>query len=193
MRALEKRSRLVAALGNKIQGERYAHSLRVAETAGQLARRFGANVEAADAVGLMHDYAKQYTPAELFALGTRYELVKDPAEVAAPDLLHGPVAAILLAEAGLITEPDQLAAIREHTTGAAEMSLLSQVLWVADYIEPGRRFPGVDEVRALADHDLRAALRLALEQTIRHCLDRGWLLHAKTVQARNWLISMQTG
>ncbi|HYG56678.1 MAG TPA: bis(5'-nucleosyl)-tetraphosphatase (symmetrical) YqeK, partial [Symbiobacteriaceae bacterium] len=123
--------------------------------------------------------------------GRRRGLIIDPAEEAQPHLLHGPVAAALLAEQGLITDQAVLDAIRWHTTGRPGMSMLEKVIWVADYIEPGRHFPEVSKVRLAATQDLDRALIMALDNSIAHVLQRGWLLHVYTVHTRNWLLTQQ--
>jgi predicted HD superfamily hydrolase involved in NAD metabolism len=184
---------LEQALQLQVSGERLQHTRRVVETARRLAACHGADAEKAAVAGLMHDYARGMAPAELLFVGRRYKVLTDPAEEKNPLLLHGPVAAALLAESGLVTDPDVLNAIRWHTTGRPQMSLLEKVIWLADYIEPGRSFPGAEPVRLVADQSLDGALRVALEQTIRYVLDRGWPLHLSTVRAYNWLITTGAG
>lgn len=180
---------LEAALAQRIQGERLAHVYRVLETARDMAARFGVAREQAEAAALMHDYAKAMPGAQLLAEARSRGLIIDPAEEKQPQLLHGPVGAALLADQGLITDPQVLGAIRWHTTGRAQMSRLEMVIWLADYIEPGRSFPGVDAIRELARHDLEGALLHALDNSIRFVMQRGWLLHIYTVHARNWLLT----
>lgn len=181
---------LEAALARRIQGERLAHTYRVLESARALGARFGADPAQIAAAALMHDYAKALRPAELLAEAERHLMELDPVELAQPHLLHGPVAAALLLEEGLIADPAVLDAIRFHTTGRAKMSLLEKILWLADYIEPGRQFPGVDEIRAEAERDLDQALLHALDQSILYVIKRGWPLHPNSVHARNWLLSL---
>ncbi|HWI51333.1 MAG TPA: bis(5'-nucleosyl)-tetraphosphatase (symmetrical) YqeK [Symbiobacteriaceae bacterium] len=179
---------LESLLAERVQGERLAHVYRVVETARTLADRFGVSRTQAETAALMHDYARAMPEAELLAEGRRLGLLTDPVEEAQPLLLHGPVAAALLAERGAITDPAVLSAIRWHTTGCAHMSRLDMVIWLADYIEPGRSFPGLAELRALAEQDLEGALLKALDGTIGYVLHRGWPLHPSTVHARNWLL-----
>jgi predicted HD superfamily hydrolase involved in NAD metabolism len=179
---------LETALASQIKGERLAHVYRVLDAARDLAARYGAPLPQVEVAALMHDYAKAMRPEVLLAEARRRNLVIDPAEEAQPHLLHGPVAAALLQEQGLVTDAAVLDAIRWHTTGRAGMSLLEKVIWLADYIEPGRKFPGVEEIRAAAQADLDRALLMALEQTIIFVLQRGWPLHLSTVHARNWLL-----
>jgi predicted HD superfamily hydrolase involved in NAD metabolism len=179
---------LEAGLRAQLQGERLAHTYRVRETAVALSNFHGADPDQAAVAGLMHDYARSLPGAQLLDHARRRHLITDPSEEAQPLLLHGPVAAAQLAEQGLVTDPGVLDAIRWHTTGRAGMSLLEKIVWLADYTEPGRQFPGVDAVRDLARRNLDQALLLALDQSIRFVLDRGWLLHPATVNARNSLL-----
>lgn len=179
---------LEAAVGERLQGERLAHVYRVRDTAVALSQLHGADPDQAAVAGLMHDFARSLPGAELLDHARRRHLITDPADEAQPLLLHGPVAAAQLAEQGLVTDPGVLDAIRWHTTGRAGMSLLEKIVWLADYTEPGRQFPGVDTVRDLARRNVDEALLLALDQSIRFVLDRGWVLHPATVTARNSLL-----
>ena len=79
-------------------------------------------------------------------------------------------------------------AIYWHTVGRAGMTLLEKVIYLADYTEPGRRFPGVEELRALAQEDLDGALCLGFEMTIRELEERGLSIHLNTAEALRWLI-----
>lgn len=187
------RLRLEHAVRERLSEERLRHTLGVAETAVRLARQLGLDEGRARAAALLHDYAKGMPPQRLLELGRRYGLVTDPAEEAAPDLLHGPVASVLVQEEGLAADPDVLEAIRWHTTGTPGMGPLARVIWVADLIEPGRAFPGVERLRALAARDLDEALLAGLDQTIVHIIRTGRLLHLASVRTRNWLLARRRG
>lgn len=184
----ERWRQLEEALAAKIRGERLSHTYRVLEMARHLGRKYGARADQVDEASLMHDYAKELQGPVLLAEARRLHLVSDPAEEVQPHLLHGAVAAGLLRESGLISDPIVLDAIQWHTTGRAGMHLLEKVVWVADYIEPGRHFQGVEEVRHLAERDLDRALLMALDVTISYVLKMHWPLHLGTVHARNWLL-----
>ena len=180
---------LERALRQRIQGERLAHTYRVLAMARDLAACHGVDSERTAVAALMHDYAKSMPEAELLDLARRYGLLSDPAAERAPGpMLHAPVGALLLQQEGLITDPAVLQAIARHTTGEPEMSALDQVIWLADYVEPGRTFPGVAEMRRLALADLDAALLAGLDQTITYVVSRGLFLHLATVRTRNWLL-----
>jgi len=190
---VDRRTALEAAIARQIRGRRLEHVYGVLQTARELSARFGVPLEQAEMAALGHDYAKQIPATYLLAFARLRNLVIDPAEESHPHLLHGPVASVLLVEEGLVSEPAVLDAIRWHTTGRAGMSLLERVIWLADYIEPHRDFPGVARVRAMAATSLDRALLMALEQTIGFVLARGWPLHLYTVHARNWLLPQVLG
>jgi len=179
---------LEAALQSRVTGERLAHTYRVLETARRLGRIHGADETRVAVAALLHDYAKPLPPAELLREAFRLGLNPDPVERAAPHLLHGPVAARQLQEQGLVTDPEVLQAIASHTTGRAGMSLLEKIVFLADYVEPGRKFPGVEAIRAEAERDLDRALLHALDNSLVYLVERGWLIHPASVETRNWLL-----
>lgn len=181
--------RLDAALRRRISGERLEHTYGVMETAVKLAERYGADVERARVAGLMHDYAKALPGGELLELGRRWGLIRDPAEEENPHLLHAEVGAALLRAEGLIQDEAVLAAIASHTFGRPGMALLDKLLWVADMIEPHRRFPGLERIRTLAGQDLDLGLLAGLDQTLAYLLARGWRIHMGTVATRNWVLA----
>lgn len=189
---MDRWAELEAALARQLKGERLRHVYRVLETARLLAARFGADSAKAEEAALLHDFCKQMPGEALLAEARRRGLLVDPAEEAQPHVLHGPVAAALLQEQGLVTDPEVLDAIRWHTTGRPGMGLVEKVVWLADYIEPGRTHAGVDEVRRLAESDLDGALRRALCDTIHFVMARGWPVHLYSVHTWNWLVNHPT-
>lgn len=153
-----------------------------------MARRFGVDERAAYTAGLLHDVAKALSPEALLKAAEGSGIVVDEIERRSPGLLHGPVAAVWAQRELAITDQAILDAIRYHTTGRAGMSPLEMIIYTADLIEPGRRYPGVEALRELAGTDLAAACRAGLDQTLRYCLDRGWLIHPRSLEARNALL-----
>ena len=156
----------------RLPEKRREHSRRVAAEAAALARRFGAAPEAAAVAGLLHDYCRDLTNAETLAAAARYGIPVGPLEERRPkNILHGPVAAAELAAAGL--DADIAAAIARHTTGGPGMTVLEKCLYLADFCEPGREFPGLDEVRALAGVSLDAAVAAAARISLLDLIARG--------------------
>jgi predicted HD superfamily hydrolase involved in NAD metabolism len=104
------------------------------------------------------------------------------------ELWHAPVGAEVARERFGITDEEILNAIRYHTSGRPGMSKLEKIIFLADYIEPGRRFPGVDEVRETARRDLERAVLMAMDNTIRFLLERGQKVYPLTLLARNHML-----
>ena len=134
------RSTAEGLIAAKLSPRRRDHAHRVASEAVVLAERFGAPVEKAELAGLLHDYCRELSDEETLAAAVRYAIPVGPVEARRPKkILHGPVAAAELAELGL--DEDVAAAIRLHTVGAAGMTTLEKCVYLADYVEPGRRLP----------------------------------------------------
>ncbi|HHV07392.1 MAG TPA: HD domain-containing protein [Firmicutes bacterium] len=167
---------------------RYQHSLEVAEVAVKLAQCHGGKVKKAYLAGLLHDCAKGLEEDLLLQTALAFGIVRNDTEKACPDLLHGPVGALLAWKEYGVDDPEILTAIAVHTLGSEEMGLLAKIIYLADYIEPGRRFPGVDDLRALAYEDLNRAVLQAMDNTILYLLRQGLLLHPQTMKARNSLL-----
>ncbi|MCX6371981.1 MAG: bis(5'-nucleosyl)-tetraphosphatase (symmetrical) YqeK [Actinobacteria bacterium] len=159
-------------IAGRLSEKRREHSRRVAAEAAELAQRFGAAPEAAVIAGLLHDYCRDLTDAETLAAAARYGLKVGPVEARRPrNILHGPVAAAELSAAGL--DAAIVGAIARHTTGGPGMTVLEKCLYLADFCEPGRKFPGLDEVRALAGASLDAAVAAAARITLLDLIVRG--------------------
>ena len=168
--------------------ELYRHSLGVAETALELAERYGADKRRAYLAGLVRDYAKNLSAERLLALASHFGLPIDRITRAEPRLLHAPVGAALLPLEMKITDTAVLNAIACHTTGSSRMSLLARIVYLADVIEPSRDYPGVERLRQEAFQDFTGALLAAVENTIGSVLARGLLLHPRSVSFRNQLL-----
>lgn len=152
----------------KVQDEkRYEHTLGVAFTAASLAMRYGADVKQAQVAGLLHDCAKCMTNEERMSICKKNKLEVTPVEKANPFLLHAKVGAFLAKEKYGIQDEEILSAVRFHTTGRPNMTLLEKIVFTADYIEPSRKTaPNLDEVRTLAFQNLDMALCKILSDTL---------------------------
>jgi len=165
---------------------RIPHVLGTEQEAIHLAERWGADVEKARRAALLHDCTKKLGLAEQLALAERYGAALDDLERRAVKLLHAKTGAAI-AEADFGEDSEIVSAIRWHTTGRADMTLLEKIMYLADYIEPTRDFPGVDELRRVCYEDLDAGLLLGLEMTIREMESQGSPIHSKTLEARDAL------
>ena len=165
---------------------RVPHVLGTEQEAIHLAGRWGADVEKARRAALLHDCTKKLNLEEQLAVAERFQVPLDEMERREIKLLHAKTGAGI-AEAVFGTDREITEAIRWHTTGKGGMTLLEKVLYLADYIEPTRDFPGVEELRKRCYENLDAGLLLGLEMTIREMEERGAPIHPKTLEARDAL------
>lgn len=165
----------------------FLHSRGVEESAFKLALLYGVDTEKASLAGLLHDYGKIYPYPVLHQIALEHAL-GDELCLKEPALLHAPVGAWLLRHEIGIEDEEILEAVKVHTTGAAGISRLAGIIYVADCIEPGRDFPGVDDLRKTACDDLDKALLGVLDRTIKYVLERGRALHPASILFRNSLI-----
>lgn len=175
-------------LKQRLTAKRYIHTIGVAQTASKLAAMYKGNVEQAYLAGLLHDYAKDLPTTELLSIAQENDLITDRVEMITPLLLHGTVGAYLLERDGLLTDQEVLAAIRCHTTGCVGMSKLDKIIYIADYIEPGRTFPGVDEIRTMSYKNLDLGILAGFNHTIAFLLQSGAFIHPLSIAARNYLL-----
>ena len=177
----------------RLSAKRYGHTLRVANTAEDLARVHGLDPARARLAALLHDAAREMSSDEFLDLAEDLELPVGEPERESPKLLHGPVAAGLARRELGVEDEGVLAAIRDHTTGRAGMNPLSLVLYVADKIEPARDYPSVENLRRLARRDLRAAAAESLRRSIAHNEERGRPTHPASIAALGWLEEAEEG
>ena len=171
----------------RLSDKRYAHTVRVAETAERLAEIHDLDPARARLAGLLHDLARETDGDELANIAAERGIPVGDAEREKPMLLHGPVAAeIAQVELG-VGDESVLEAVRVHTTGAPGMGPLSLAVFVADKIEPGREGEWVEELRELAGTDLEVAARESLRSSISHNEEKGREVHPKSREALTWL------
>ena len=179
---------ILVILATELRPARFRHSRDVSRTAVRLAERWGVDVEKARLAGILHDCARNLKGEELFSTAIKNGLKPGEMERLQPALLHAPLGAIIAERRFGVSDPEILRAIRYHTTGTSQMTMLDKVVYLADYIEPGRSFSGVELVRELAEKDLAAALLAAYDHTILYVVAGGGLLHQDSVEGRNWLL-----
>lgn len=167
---------------------RYNHSLRVMETSKDLALRYGCSVEKAELAGLLHDCGKFQGDINLLKVAADFDIILDSVMEKNVQLVHSLIGAVLAEREYGIEDKEVLDAIRYHTTGREHMSLLDKIIYIADLIEPGRDFPGVEELRKLAYEDIDSCMLEALDHTIEYVIQRKMLIHLDSVKARNQLL-----
>jgi predicted HD superfamily hydrolase involved in NAD metabolism len=183
-----KREQLLEAVREQITKHRYEHTLGVMETAIELANKYGADKKKAETAAILHDYCKFWPEDKMREIiETTPGIPKDLLEHD-KELWHAHVGAEVVRRDLGIDDEEVLNAIRYHTSGRENMTLLEKVVCLADYIEPGRQFPGVEELREAAKEDLDRALAKAFGNTITFLVGREKRIYPLTVLARNSLV-----
>ena len=175
-------------LKQRVSSHRYNHILGVIDAAVYLARKYDENEEAAYIAALFHDYAKKLSKEQLEAYILKHNLEIDEIMHNAYQLIHGKVAAHIAKHNYNITDENILNAIEYHTTGRKGMSKLEKIIYLADFIELGRDYPGVEDLRITAEESLDNGVLQALNNTINYVLSMGNLLHTNTIEARNYIL-----
>ena len=165
---------------------RVAHVLGCRDCAVELARLYGENETDAARAGLLHDITKAIDGPLQLTLCAEYGIVLDTFSRSFPKTLHA-LTGSLVARRIFGENENVVSAICHHTTGRADMTLLEKIIYIADYVERNRDFPGVEQMRALAYTDLDAAVLMGLESAVAHVRRQGQDLAPATLEALAFL------
>ncbi|HAM81314.1 bis(5'-nucleosyl)-tetraphosphatase (symmetrical) YqeK [Ornithinibacillus bavariensis] len=187
-----KKDEAIAIIEPYLTKPRFEHTLRVAETAVKLASKYDVSVEKAELAAIFHDYCKYRSLEEMARIIEASSLPKDLLEYH-HELWHGPVASLLIEQEYGIEDQDIKNAIYYHTTGRANMSKMEMVVFVADYIEPGRSFEGLDEVREMAEKELIRTTWMVSRNTIQFLMGKKSRIYPDTFHAYNDLTKRLDG
>lgn len=169
----------------RLSEKRFYHSQCVAEEAARLAVRYGADPEKARLAGILHDILKDTPPQEQLKILQGFGIMMSDTEMANRKLWHAISGAAFL-EFGLgIRDRELLSAVRCHTSGRKDMTLLDKVLFVADYISADRDYPGVEELRAVAQESLEKAIIEGVAFTVQELMSRREPVASASVDAYN--------
>ena len=157
------------SLRDELPKDRFRHTMGVANTAACLAMRFGYDSERAYLTGLLHDCSKGYKSSEQAELAGNFNLKLSEIEVLNPALIHAKTGAYLANLKYGIKDEEILSAIRCHTTGKPDMTMLEKIIYIADYIEPNRKKqPHLKEIRKACFEDLDKGLLMILSDTVEY-------------------------
>ncbi len=167
--------------------KRYVHSMAVASLARDLANSLGEDGKRAYLAGVVHDIAKEKPIPELIQICEDNNIPLTPVELANPVLIHAPAGAAILKDYG-ICDTQIENAVRYHTVGRADMTLIEKIIYFADMTEPNRVYKEVEELRALAKTDFDAAFAKAIEYSLIWNIEKGRLIHPGTLEAWNSIL-----
>jgi nicotinate-nucleotide adenylyltransferase len=169
-----------------LKPNRVAHVLGCRDMAVELAKRWGADVTNAARAGLLHDITKAIDGPPQLTLCSEYGTMLSDFSRRYPKTLHA-LTGSLVADRIFGEKEVVVNAIRHHTTGKANMSLLEKIIYIADYVEPNRTIAGVDQLRHLAFTDLDAALKMGLQMTVSYLNEQGSEVSPESREALAWL------
>lgn len=150
----------------RLSAKRYQHTLNVRRMAVKLAKRWGADPEKAALAALLHDTAKELPREEMLQILNDNAIMTENAQNRPSPVWHGICAAILAQTQWGVEDEEVLSAIRCHTTGKPGMSLLDEIVFLADMTSAERDYPEVDYLRKLEKKDIHQAMREALEMNL---------------------------
>lgn len=181
------REKILHQVRSQMSQRRFDHCLRVEKKIMELATLYGADATKASLAALIHDYAKERPLEELQELVVKKQL-SEQLQNQSSEILHGPVGAEILKDELDIQDEEILDAIREHTIGGTKMTLLSKCLFVADAIEDGRNYPGVEEARVIANHNIDEAVRYLVRHTLQYLIEKEVYIYPGTLEVYNYLV-----
>ena len=164
---------------SRVDAKRYRHILGVEETAAKMAEMYGESVRKTRIAALLHDVTKCLKDADQLHLCEQYGIILDAVEQKNPKLLHAKTGAVVAREEFKASR-EICEAVAWHTTGKPEMTLLEKIIYLADYIEPGRKFEEVHELRELAFKDLDLALLTGMKHSISYVKGRAGCANVST-------------
>ena len=174
-------------LKKKQSEHRFVHSLGVQYTSICLAMKYGYDLKKAELAGILHDCAKHYSAEKLIKACQKHQIEITKSEQKSPFLLHAKVGALLAEEKYGVTDEEILNAIRCHTTGKPAMTMLEKIVFVADYIEPGRNnAPNLDTLRQLSFENIDEAVLAILKQTLDYLKSKSQDIDQHTVETYNY-------
>lgn len=177
----------IELIKDKLPEKRFKHSLRVAETAVKLAEIYDGDKDKANLAGVLHDYCKYDDLSTMYQIARQHDLDSELLSYGG-EILHGPVcAAIMRSEFG-VEDEEVLLAIKNHTTGRKEMTKTEKLVFIADYIEPGRKTPGVEEIRDMAYNQgsLDKTIYEISKRTVLFLISKDITVYGKTISCLNY-------
>lgn len=183
----ERNAEFLEILKTRLIPKRLYHSICVAEQAQHLADIFGADREKSYTAGLIHDIMRYETAEKMIELIEGDGQILTESEKKITVTLHAIAGEVYLRKHLNVTDEEILSAVRWHTTGKENMSLLEKIIYVADLTSEDREYPDIKEVRQMAEESLDKTCLRGLSFTIEDNIKKNRPIHIDTVKAYNYL------
>lgn len=185
-------TKLAKKVRHHISKHRFSHTYGVAYTAAALAMKYGFSINHAMTAGILHDCAKGMSGSDLIKWCEKNQIELSDVERLNPELLHAKVGSDIAQKKYGINDDEILNAIKFHTTGRPNMTLLEKIIYIADYIEPGRKeLPGIDEVREMAFTDIDKAMIMILKSILDYLNKKGTIIDKATQETYDYYTSQE--
>ncbi len=184
----ERNEEFTEIIRKRLNEKRFIHSLNVAECAKKLADIYGGNKEKSFTAGLLHDIMKNADKSEQLQIINEGKIILTEEEKDNPKLWHAIAGAEYMRNKLNVRDEEIIDAVRYHTTGKKNMSLLAKIIYIADYISDDRDYPGIEEIRAAAYESLEKAMMIGLEFSIKEIVENKQIIHPDSIDAYNELI-----
>ncbi|MEJ6348629.1 bis(5'-nucleosyl)-tetraphosphatase (symmetrical) YqeK [Holzapfeliella sp. He02] len=175
---------IIAKAKQKLSTGRFEHCVRVSQTARELAKQYGVDENEAALAGFVHDYAKE-VPVDTYIETIKTQKFDQDLLNYNRGIWHGIVGAYYIEQELKIKNPAILTAVKRHTTADTQMTDLDKIVFMADYIEPGRHFPGVEEARKQTHQSLDQGVAYQLQQTLIYLIKNNFKVYPKTLASYN--------
>ena len=185
--------KIITLIRSKLTADRFNHSLNVADSAKELALRYGADADKAYTAGLLHDVMKNASEEEQLGVLSEAGIELMPVERENKKLWHAIAGAAYVKFVMGIDDRDIIRAVRYHTTGRSGMSLLERIVYLADYISADRNYNGVEDMRRLCKSDSDEAILYALTFGIPDLVSKGRVIHPDSIDLYNEVIIKKQG
>lgn len=181
--------KLEKIIETKLSSKRYYHSICVMERCAQLAEKFHVDIKTAKKVGIVHDIAKEMSDSEKLQYVKDNDIKIDEVEKENIGLLHAKIGANI-AQKNFGFSKEMVDAIKEHTTGSTNMTLLSKILFIADRTSKDRNFPDIEVLNNLLEENIDEAVLYILNKKIQLQIEKRQSMHPDSIIARNSILKV---
>jgi len=171
-----------------IDNKRLSHTLSVEKTAVELAKLYGADEKKVRIAALLHDCAKNLPQKELLKIARKEKIKIDKYFENNAHLLHGPIGALIAKRNFKIKDKEILEAIKNHTTGRPNMSLIEEIIYLADHIEPNRNYKHVKAIRSTAKKNIHKTIALVSTKMLEYLLRKKREIYPSSIETRNYYL-----